>query len=172
MKLIRKLLIPVIVVGIAACASNPAPAVNGVSSAKGDVNTDKNVLTNSIYFSINSAEVTRSYHRLLTINASYLISHPYASVQIQGNSSEIGTPEHNKELGMIRAQNVKQELIALGVPAKQISIVSFGNSKLVFPSETGGRQPKNQRADIVYINLAPYQYTQNPLPKINITTMY
>lgn len=173
MKVITKLLLAACIIGLVSCASNPPPQiVNGASSASGNVGLDKNVVANSVYFAINSAAVTKSYHRLLTINAGYLISHPYSMVQIQGNSSEIGTSEHNQELAMIRAQNVKQALIALGVPAKQISIVSYGNTKPLFPSTNGGRQPKNQRADIIYTSLPPYHYTQQKVPMINISTMY
>ena len=125
-----------------------------------------------VLYDVDSDIVSKSYHKLLAINARYLISHPYSIVQIQGNSSEDGTPEHNQELGLARAKNVKQYLADSGVPDKQIQIISYGDTRPLFPKEAGKRQVKNQRADISYTSLPPYQYKVEKMPIINITTMY
>ena len=171
MRLVKILSITVAVFSIVACASNQAPSTQASSSEAG-VSATSSVVANSVYFAFNGSDVTAKYNKLLTVNAGYLISHSDANVQIQGNSSEIGTIQHNQKLGLERAQNVKQALVKLGVPAKQISVISFGNTKPAYPTETNGEQPKNQRADIVYTSTPPYQYTLKKTPMIDTSTMY
>lgn len=170
MRYLRLIQVLIISMCLAACATKAGPNAKKTSN-KGISN--KSILVNSVFFGVDSAQVNNSYHKLLTINAKYLISHPYSNVQIQGNSSEAGSVEHNQELGMIRAQNVKQALLKLGVPSKQATIISFGSSKQLFASGTvSQREPKDQRADIIYTNLPPYQYKVDKLPTINPDTMY
>lgn len=171
MRLVKILSVTAAVLSIAACTSNQAPSVQASSSEAG-ASATSSVVANSVFFAFNSSDVTSKYNKLLTINAGYLISHSDATIQIQGNSSEIGTIQHNQKLGLERAQNVKQALVKLGVPAKKISVISFGNTKPAYPSEAGGEQPKNQRADIVYTNTPPYQYTLKKTPMIDTSTMY
>lgn len=156
--------------GLAACSSNQAP----VSSANNpdDQSIQRTVMNNVVYFPFNSSDVPASSAKLLTINASYLIAHPTARVQVQGNSSEVGTSLHNQQLALQRAQSVQNSLLKAGVPAKQLSVISYGNTKPVFPSNDKGMQPKNQRVDIVYTSTAPYQYKVDKVPSIDSATMY
>lgn len=171
MSLVKILSITAAVFSMAACTSNQAPSVQASSSEAG-ASATSSVVANSVFFAFNGSDITSKYNKLLTVNAGYLISHTDAKVQIQGNSSEIGTVQHNQKLGLERAQSVKQALVKLGVPAKQISVVSFGNTKPAYPTETGGEQPKNQRVDIVYTSTPPYQYTLKKTPMIDTSTMY
>lgn len=157
------------ILSLTACGSNQAP----VDSANNpDQSIKTTVMNNVVYFQFNNADVPANAAKLLTINASYLIAHPTAYVQIQGNSSEVGTTQHNQELALQRAQSVQQSLLKAGVPAKQLSVISYGNTKPIFPNNDKGLQPKNQRVDIVYTSTAPYQYKINKIPSIDSATMY
>lgn len=157
------------ILSLTACGSNQAP----VDSANNpDQSIKTTVMKNVVYFQFNSSDVPTNSAKLLTINASYLIAHPAAHVQIQGNSSEVGTAQHNQELALQRAQSVQQSLLKSGVPAKQVSVISYGNTKPVFPNNDKGLQPKNQRVDIVYTSTAPYQYKVDKVPSIDSATMY
>lgn len=154
---------------LCACGSNQAP-VSVANNPNQPITST--VITNAVFFAFNSAIVPNSANKVLTVNASYLIAHPTARVQIQGNSSEVGTVNHNQELGLQRAQNVKTALIKLGATDNQITVISFGNAKPIYANNAKGLQPKNQRADIVYTNQAPYQYQLNKVPQIDTATMY
>ena len=158
------------IVALGACSSSNMPPVGSANNP--DQSIPNTVVTNSVFFAFNGADVPANANKLLTVNASYLIAHPVATVQIQGNSSEVGTTSHNQELGLQRAQNVKAALVKLGASAKQISVISFGNTKPVYANNDKGLQPKNQRADIVYTNQAPYQYRLSKVPHIDTATMY
>jgi peptidoglycan-associated lipoprotein len=160
-------------VGLIACSSNRAFGGVATSNANNPYQQDQaSLVNNSVYFAFNSASVPANAAKLLTLNASYLIAHPGSRIEIQGNSSEIGTKEYNNNLALTRAQNVKQSLLKLGVPAKQLSVISHGDSKPVFPNTASGHQPKNQRVDLVYTSNAPYEYRLSKLPRINLATMY
>lgn len=160
--------VSVMVLGLIGCSSNNAP----ISSANNPTIVEKSTVTNnSVFFDFNSADVGAKYNQLITLNAGYLIAHPNSRVQIQGNSSEVGAATYNQSLGMQRANNVRDALIKAGVKTTQISVISFGNTKLLYPSNNKGMQPKNQRADIVYTSVPPSQYKLGKIPTIDTSTM-
>ena len=77
--------------------------------------------------------------------ATYLKQHPRAGVRIEGNCDERGTPEYNMALGERRAESAKKYLIGLGVPAKEISTISFGKEKPLDPGHSEEAWTKNRR---------------------------
>lgn len=69
------------------------------------------------------------------------------SIKVEGNCDEWGTDEYNYALGLKRAKSVKDALIAEGVPAERIMIVSFGESNPVCTDSTRECWAKNRRAE-------------------------
>ena len=157
----KLLILTTCLLSIIACSSNQTPS-----------GQNPNLVANSVFFALNNIEIPPYYNKLLTLNASYLIAHPNASIQLQGNSSEVGTAAHNQELGLMRSLAVKNVLLKMGVPLKQITIVSYGNTKPTFNNEANGLQPKNQRVDIIYTKASPTQYLFKVVPMVNLATMY
>lgn len=170
MKFNKSLIVCSAVISLISCSSNKAPvsSANNPTYANQAIST---VVTNAVFFPFNSADVSSQYNKIITLNAGYLISHPNARVQIQGNSSEVGTVSYNQSLGMQRAVSVQKALINAGVKSNQISVISFGNKKPIYPSNDKGIQPKNQRADIVYTAVPPFQYKNDKVPTIDSSTM-
>lgn len=166
----KKLLhLPLIIatLAVAACASNQAPG-----SSDNDSLAKNPVVANSVFFALNNTEIPPYYTKILTINAGYLVSHPTAMVQLQGNSSEVGSAKYNQDLSLMRAVSVKKSLIKQGVKAQQIKIIAYGTTRQTFGSESNGYQPKNQRVDIIYTATPPTNYTMRDVPVVNVTTMY
>ena len=58
-----------------------------------------------------------------------LLKNPGSKVLIEGRCDERGTEEYNLALGDKRANAAKSYLTALGVPASQLSTVSYGKDK-------------------------------------------
>ncbi len=79
----------------------------------------------------------------------YLSMHPDAHVRIEGNCDERGTPEYNMALGERRAESARKYLESLGVPAKGISVISFGKEKPLDPGHTEEAWAKNRRDHFV-----------------------
>ena len=70
-------------------------------------------------------------------------------VQVEGHCDERGGKQYNLALGERRAKTVRDQLVALGVPAKRISTISYGSER---PSAEGGDESawaKNRRANFV-----------------------
>src|SRR5690606_30797141 len=64
-----------------------------------------------------------------------------ATLNLEGNASEEGTEDYNYQLGLDRANSVKNYLVNSGVAASQINVVSNGETKPVASNATEeGRQ--------------------------------
>lgn len=64
-----------------------------------------------------------------------------ATLTLEGNASEEGTTEYNYQLGLDRANSVKNYLVNSGVAASQVNVVSNGETKPVASNATEeGRQ--------------------------------
>ena len=103
-----------------------------------------------IYFDYDSSEIRPEYISLLEIHANYLANHPGTRVSIEGHTDERGAREYNLALGDLRAQTVERFLLAGGVPADQLSRVSFGEEKPAVPGHGEGPWSQNRRVELAY----------------------
>ena len=68
-------------------------------------------------------------------------------VKLEGNCDEWGSDEYNFALGLKRADAVKKALVADGIDASRISMVSYGESNPVCKEHTKECWAKNRRVD-------------------------
>ena len=104
----------------------------------------------SVYFDFNSAEVKAEFNPALQAHARYLANNPKSRIRVDGNADERGAPDYNRQLGMKRAENVRQSMIGLGAPEKQISIKTLGESRPKLKGHDEESWSENRRADVVY----------------------
>lgn len=69
-------------------------------------------------------------------------------VVLQGHTDYKGSDQYNMKLGMDRAEAVRQELVALGVPADRLSTVSFGESQPLFAEQEDWARAANRRVEV------------------------
>lgn len=69
------------------------------------------------------------------------------SVKLEGNCDEWGSDEYNFALGLKRANAVKKALVADGIDASRISMVSYGESNPVCTEHTRACWAKNRRVN-------------------------
>ena len=69
------------------------------------------------------------------------------NVKLEGNCDEWGSDEYNFALGLKRADAVKKALVAEGIEASRISMVSYGESNPVCSDKTQECWSKNRRVD-------------------------
>jgi len=69
------------------------------------------------------------------------------NVKLEGNCDEWGSDEYNFALGLKRADAVKKAIVAQGIDASRISMVSYGESNPVCTDKTQACWAKNRRVD-------------------------
>jgi len=68
-------------------------------------------------------------------------------VKLEGNCDEWGSDEYNYALGLRRANAVKTEMVAQGVAAERITMVSYGESNPVCTDKSKECWAQNRRVD-------------------------
>jgi len=99
-------------------------------NARGNSTHDSQGLRD-LFFAYDSWRLSEQSHRILEANAKWLKARPHARVTIEGHCDERGTQAYNYVLGDRRAEMAKQYLAHLGVPAGQLTVVSYGKDRPV-----------------------------------------
>jgi peptidoglycan-associated lipoprotein len=84
------------------------------------------VLHDDVYFEIGRKGLTDDGRAALQKHAEFLKNEEDWGILVQGYTDQQGSMSYNKTLGFKRAETVKQQLMALGVPETAIRIVSLG----------------------------------------------
>ena len=82
-----------------------------------------------VYFDFDRAALRAEDARVLETNAKWLLDHPGTQVLIEGHADERGTNEYNLALGENRARVTRDQLVARGVAASRITLVSYGEER-------------------------------------------
>lgn len=104
----------------------------------------------SVYFDLDSAALKAEFNPVLQAHAHYLAAHPEARVRVEGNADERGSLDHNKRLGLKRADAVRQSLVEQGAGEKQVKVTSYGESRPKLKGHDEESWAENRRADVVY----------------------
>lgn len=78
--------------------------------------------------------------------ARWLKANPGAAVRIEGHTDDLGSPVDNLAIGQKRAASVMKYLIAKGIDAERISIISYGSDRPVCAEKTDSCRAQNRRA--------------------------
>jgi len=103
----------------------------------------------SIYFPFDKFAITPDMQGNIEANAKFFNGSDATaySIKIEGNCDEWGTDEYNYALGLKRAKASKEALVAEGVDASRISMVSYGESNPICNEKVSTCWAKNRRAD-------------------------
>jgi peptidoglycan-associated lipoprotein len=110
---------------------------------------DAAVLADAIHFDYNRAALRSGDQAKLDRKFQLLQAHPRLEIQIAGNCDERGSVEYNLALGERRAAAAKRYLVAHGIAAARIGIVSYGEERPVDPGHSEAAWAKNRRDDFV-----------------------
>jgi peptidoglycan-associated lipoprotein len=121
---------------VAACEQKPAEqgaqtgtGQQGQQMAGSPNEIMKSKAGDTIYFAFDRSDITAEARATLQRQAQVLQQNPSWTVTIQGHCDERGTVEYNLGLGERRANATRQALIALGVAANRIQIISYGKER-------------------------------------------
>ena len=99
-----------------------------------------------IHFDFDRAAFRREDARILDADARWLLAHPGTLLLIEGHADERGTNEYNLALGESRARVTREQLIARGVAASRITLVSYGEERPICRESREACWASNRRA--------------------------
>lgn len=122
------------------------PNVLFVGSVNGGVwrNTDRTVL-----FEFDSTVLTPATQSVLNQYARFLLEHPDVHVEVGGHTDSVGDVGFNQTLSLNRAQSVGDHLMAQGVPASQLTVTGFGETRGVASNSTDEGRRLNRRVELI-----------------------
>lgn len=103
-----------------------------------------------VFFDFDKSEIKSEYQQLLIDHGRYLASYPDTKVRLEGHTDERGSREYNLALGEARAKAVRRVLLLQGVPADNVSVVSFGEELPLDVGHDESAWTQNRRVEIVY----------------------
>src|SRR5262245_51459943 len=129
-----------------AVTARPVAARTDASGRPSPRDFSVNADVKDIYFDFDKYDIRSVDQKTLDANAAWLKSNARALLLIEGHCDERGTPEYNLALGERRAQAAMSYLVALGIQANRISIVSYGSQQPVCQERSEACWAKNRRA--------------------------
>lgn len=104
---------------------------------------------NDVFFAFDKYNLTNESKSILEENAKELKKVTEVNITIEGHCDERGTKSYNLALGEKRANAAKDYLVALGVRASRIQVISYGKERPFDLGHTEAAWAKNRRAHMV-----------------------
>jgi len=126
--------------------SAPAGGAATAPATRPDVKTFTSVKDlNDIHFDFDKYDIRAGDAKILDANAQWLKSNPNHLLLIEGHTDERGTNEYNLALGERRAKSAMNYLVAQGVQASRITIISYGEERPLCTEQTEACWARNRR---------------------------
>jgi peptidoglycan-associated lipoprotein len=128
-------------------AFNPDQATVGLPEPAAIRQDVQGVLTDlvTIYFDYDSFQLTPEARDALREDARWIAAHPDLAIRIEGHCDERGTEEYNYNLGMKRAQAVREYLVTLGAQEDRLHTWSWGETRPLDPGHAESAWQRNRR---------------------------
>jgi outer membrane protein OmpA-like peptidoglycan-associated protein len=102
-----------------------------------------------VLFEVNQATLRpTAYNQLLRL-AEFLRWNQGGTVLVEGNTDNSGNSEQNLELSELRAQAVRDFLVANGVAPLRVQAVGYGETRPVASNDSAAGRQENRRVEIV-----------------------
>src|SRR3954453_16873826 len=130
--------------------SQPAPPqLTGIDALRADFLTHSGADT--VYFGSDSAILGAPAQATLQAQAMWLRQHPEVVVRIEGHADSSDTRDHALAIGARRAEEVRNYLVLLGVPAAQVKAKGGGQGPPPPPAEGYGFAPLSRASPRSYL---------------------
>ena len=82
-----------------------------------------------LYFAFDSSDLDEAARNRLATNAEWMKEDSTRVLTIEGHTDEAGTTDYNLALGERRARITRDYLVRLGVDAKRVQIITYGEER-------------------------------------------
>lgn len=133
-----------------------AQAQDVVPGTRADFETN---ISNIVFFDFDRDEIRPDMAPRLDQQAAWLLAYPDVEVDLAGHTDAVGANAYNQDLGLRRANAVRDYLLARGIaPDRMRSVVSFGEDDLVVDILTA--EERNRRVVTVVTREMPVPVAQ------------
>ncbi|MEA4838213.1 MAG: OmpA family protein [Rhodospirillaceae bacterium] len=101
-----------------------------------------------VFFDFDRSTITPEAKRIIEQAAVSAKGPDVTHINLIGHTDSAGPDAYNMALSLRRANAVKAELVKLGIPANEISVVGKGKADPLVPTADGVREPQNRRVQI------------------------
>lgn len=108
----------------------------------------------TVFFGGSSAALSPPAKQVLQAQAAWLRRNPNVVVSIEGHAEAGDTRDHALAVGARRAQEVRDYLVLLGVPAAQLTATSWGKERVAIAGTSESAYAANRRVQVVLVRLA------------------
>jgi OmpA-OmpF porin, OOP family len=130
--------------------TNPAPTPQAAALA-----ATAPLVLEGVSFETGSARLQSGSYVELDSIAKVLLAHPTLKVEIAGHTDNAGTPADNQHLSTLRAEAVRNYLVAKGVPFQQMIARGYGATMPRTPDTTPQGRAANRRVEIRPLSPGP-----------------
>ena len=127
----------------------PMPLLVGIDALRADfvARTGSDI----VYFGGDASVLTPQAQATLQAQAAWLRQHPEVAVRIEGYADPSDTRDHALAVGARRAEEVRSYLVLLGVPAAQLTTLSWGKEKVAVLGTAPAALALNRRTVTVLV---------------------
>lgn len=110
-------------------------------------------LKRQVHFLFDSSEIQPDSQSILEEIGEALRAHPeITSVEIQGHTDDVGSPEHNVRLSEARANAVRDALVTLGIESNRLTARGYGKDKPLVKNVNAEARARNRRVQLMIQN--------------------
>jgi peptidoglycan-associated lipoprotein len=107
--------------------------------------------SDTVYFGTDKSDLDAASRATLAAQARWMLANPSVKASIEGHADERGTREYNLALGERRANAAKNFLLANGVPAGRLTLISWGKERPAAMGSDETAWAQNRRAVTVVV---------------------
>ena len=107
--------------------------------------------SDTVYFGTDKSDLDAASRATLAAQARWMLANPSVKGSIEGHADERGTREYNLALGERRANAAKNFLIANGVPAARLTVISWGKERPAAVGSDESAWAQNRRSVTVVV---------------------
>lgn len=102
----------------------------------------------TVYFDFDSAALTPAGREIVRQAAAVAARGGITHITVTGHTDTVGAARYNMKLSERRADAVRDEMVAAGIPSTEIVTVARGETDLAVPTPPNVKEPRNRRVVI------------------------